>query len=45
LPPIKPTCPRDLGLVTRSNPMALVAIAAVVVLFGALNFLDFKRFD
>jgi len=25
--------------------MALVAIAVVVVLFGALNFLDFKRFD
>ena len=25
--------------------MALVAIAAVVILFAALNFLDFKRFD
>jgi hypothetical protein len=30
---------------TWSKPMALVAIAAVVILFAALNFLDFKRFD
>ncbi len=27
------------------KPMALVAIAVVVALFAALNFLDFKRFD
>jgi hypothetical protein len=27
------------------SPMALVAIAVVVILFAALNFLDFKRFD
>jgi hypothetical protein len=38
--PIKPraTC-------NRSHPMALYAIAAVVIIFGLLNFLDFKRFD
>jgi hypothetical protein len=30
---------------TRSKPMAFVAIATVVILFAALNFLDFKRFD
>ncbi len=34
-----------MGPAARSNLMALVAIAAVVILFGVLNFLDFKRFD